>query len=76
MLITSFGPSQIQNSTRKQRGAQKLKGQQCWVCNMTARVDNKFTFGDIHHHFFICRIIQQYTHLHGYGLEEQDSKVR
>ena len=25
---------------------------------------------------FICPIIQQYTHLHGYGLEEQDSKVR
>ena len=29
-----------------------------------------------HHHHFICPIIQQYTHLHGYGLEEQDSKVR
>jgi len=24
---------------------------------------------------FTCPIIQQYTHLHGYGLEEQDSKV-
>ena len=29
-----------------------------------------------HHHHFICPIIQQYTHLHEYGLEEQDSKVR
>ena len=28
------------------------------------------------YHHFICPIIQQYTHLHGYGLEEQDSKVR
>jgi len=25
---------------------------------------------------FICPIIQQYAHLHEYGLEEQDSKVR
>jgi len=31
---------------------------------------------DVHHHHFICPIIQQYTHLHEYGLEEQDSKVR
>jgi len=29
-----------------------------------------------HHHHFICPIIQQYAHLHEYGLEEQDSKVR
>jgi len=28
-----------------------------------------------HHHHFICPIIQQYAHLHEYGLEEQDSKV-
>jgi len=31
---------------------------------------------DIHHHHFICPIIQQYAHLHQYNLEEQDSKVR
>jgi len=30
----------------------------------------------IYHHHFICPIIQQYAHLHEYGLEEQDSKVR
>ena len=49
----------------------------CVSVSLCVCVCHKSVFYYHHHHdHFICPIIQQYTDLHGYGLEEQDSKVR